>query len=240
MKIRILSIACVAAAVALMAACTAPFRNSDTCEQLMRSKLADTSSDTLRVTHRGAAIHGSRVVIEGSIEHVVVASEVVAAKAASPASASAAIAASGVRKASGASGMKAASDVEEASGVHVGSPDEVASGLEMSSGIDVASDVEAASSVNAASGAHVASGVEIASAASSAVGETGASAAVASSAASASAAKASSLKPSRPKTVVTPAAAECTFQGPDLNVFRWLAPAKLAAPPAKASSATAG
>jgi hypothetical protein len=244
MKIRILSIACVTAAVALLAACTAPFRNSDTCEQLMRSKLADTSSDTLRVTHRGAAIHGSRVVIEGTIEHVVVASEVAAAKAASSAPASGAIAASGVRKMPGAAGVKAASGVEVASGVQVGSGDEVASGLEVSSGLEAGSGVEAASGLDAtsgvavASGVDVASGVEVGSAASSAVGDTAASAAAASSAASV--AKAAALKPSKPKTVVTPAAAECTFQGPDLNVFRWLAPAKLAAPPAQASGAAAG
>ncbi|MCC8405353.1 hypothetical protein LJ655_26445 [Paraburkholderia sp. MMS20-SJTN17] len=78
MKIRILSLACVASAAALLAACTIVTRNSGACEQLMRSKLAETSSgmspDTLRVTHRAAAIRGSRVVVEGTIAHVVSAS----------------------------------------------------------------------------------------------------------------------------------------------------------------------
>ena len=140
MKIRLLSIACVASAVSLLAACTIATRNSGACEQMMRSKLAEASSgmsaDTLRVMHRGAAIRGSRVVVEGAIEHVVSASETAAA---TPLAASA-------------SAAKAASDVKVAA------------------------------------------------------------------------------KPVEPKRVSTPAAAECTFHGEQLDVFRWLAPAKLATP----------
>jgi hypothetical protein len=178
MKIRILSIACVTAAVALLAACTAPFRNSDTCEQLMRSKLADTSSDTLNVAHRGAAIRGSRVVIEGTIEHVTTASEATAA-APPPAHAAAATnAASAARALPGASGVDVAS---AASAVSVG-----------------------------------------------AAGDAGASEAAATLAASA--AKALPAKPATPKPVVMAAAAECTFNGEELNVFRWLAPAKFVTP----------
>lgn len=56
----------------------------------------------------------------------------------------------------------------------------------------------------------------------------------------ASEAKGLSAKPVKPITVVTAAAAECTFHGPDLNVFRWLAPAKLATPADEAASATSG
>ncbi|SOE56824.1 hypothetical protein SAMN05446635_1140 [Burkholderia sp. OK233] len=123
MKVRILSIACVTAAAALLAACTAVYKNSDACEQLMRSKLAETSSpDTLKIAHTGAGIDGSRVVVEGSIEHVMTASEVAAASAASAAASAAKLAnaphtASGVRAASavsvaqGASSAAAASDV---------------------------------------------------------------------------------------------------------------------------------
>ncbi|MFM0720937.1 hypothetical protein PQQ73_31970 [Paraburkholderia strydomiana] len=162
MKIRILSIACVTTAAALLAACTTVHRNSGACEQLMRSKLAATSSDTLKVAHRAAAIRGSRVVVEGTIEHVMTASEVAAARPASAA-----------RAASAARGAAKANAV--------------------------------------AAGATAASGVE-----------------------------ASSKKPAEPKTVRLPAAAECTFHGEDLDVFRWLAPAKLAAPPAQAASEAAG
>ncbi|MFM0724477.1 hypothetical protein PQQ53_12395 [Paraburkholderia strydomiana] len=162
MKIRILSIACVTTAAALLAACTTVHRNSGACEQLMRSKLAATSSDTLKVAHRAAAIRGSRVVVEGTIEHVMTASEVAAARPASAA-----------RAASAARGAAKANTV--------------------------------------AAGATAASGVE-----------------------------ASSKKPAEPKTVRLPAAAECTFHGEDLDVFRWLAPAKLAAPPAQAASEAAG
>ncbi|RKT26649.1 hypothetical protein B0G69_2411 [Paraburkholderia sp. RAU2J] len=162
MKIRILSIACVTTAAALLAACTTVSRNSGACEQLMRSKLAATSSDSLKVAHRAAAIRGSRVVVEGTIEHVMTASEVAAAMQASAA-----------RAASAARG--------------------------------------AAKANSAAVGATAASGVE-----------------------------ASSKKSAEPKTVRLPAAAECTFHGEDLDAFRWLAPAKLAAPPAQAASDTAG
>ncbi|SDQ68684.1 hypothetical protein SAMN05443245_2352 [Paraburkholderia fungorum] len=177
MKIRILSIACITAAVALLAACTATFRNSDACEQLMRGKLADTSADTLKVAHRGAGIHGSRVVIEGSIEHVTTASEAAATAA----------------SAHGASGVSAT----------------------RASGVGVASAVSATSPASAVS-------VD------------------ASAASSASEAKSVSTKPAKPTTVVTATAAECTFHGPDLNVFRWLAPAKLVTPADEAASATSG
>jgi hypothetical protein len=158
MKIRILSIACVTTAAALLAACTTGSRNSGACEQLMRSKLAATSSDTLKVAHRAAAIRGSRVVVEGSIEHVRTASEVAATM---PASAALAASAPG-----GIAGTRAVT---------------------------------------------AASGVE-----------------------------ASSKKPIQPKTVSLPAAAECTFRGEDLDVFRWLAPAKFATPPDQAASEAAG
>ena len=37
-------------------------------------------------------------------------------------------------------------------------------------------------------------------------------------------------KPNKPKKLILAAAAECTFHGPTLDTFSWLAPAKLAAP----------
>ena len=116
MKVRILSIACVTTAAALLAACTAVYKNSDACEQLMRSKLAETSSpDTLRIAHTGTAFDGSRVVVEGSIEHVMTASEVAAASAASAAKlANAPHPASGVRAASGVSVAQGASSASAA------------------------------------------------------------------------------------------------------------------------------
>jgi hypothetical protein len=169
MKMRILSLACVATAAALLTACTAATRNSGACEQLMRSKLADTSSDTLRISHRGAAIHGSRVVVEGTIEHLVTASEVAASAA------------------------QAASAAEAASGAQMASAVVVASGA-------VASAPMAASAPQAVSDVKVAS------------------------------------KPAAPKKLSTPAAAECTFHGETLDVFRWLAPEKLATPVAQAAS----
>ena len=115
MKIRILTIACVTTAAALLAGCTAVYKNSDACEQLMRSKLAETSPDTLKITHTGTGIDGSRVVVEGSIEHVVTASEVAAPAAASAVKlANAPRAASGARAASAASTVPAASSAADA------------------------------------------------------------------------------------------------------------------------------
>ncbi|MGF6955070.1 hypothetical protein [Paraburkholderia youngii] len=145
MKIRLLSVACLASAAALLAACTIVTRNSSACEQLMRSKLAEPSSgmssDRLRVTHRGAAIRGSRVVVEGTIEHAVSAS---ATAASAPLTASA---------------SQAASEAKVAA------------------------------------------------------------------------------KPAQQSRVRTPAAAECTFHGEQLDVFRWLAPPQLATPAAQPASA---
>ncbi|PRX30073.1 hypothetical protein B0G75_10796 [Paraburkholderia sp. BL18I3N2] len=152
MKIRILPLVCVTTAAALLAGCTAVYKNTDACEQLMRSKLAETSPDTLKITHAATGIHGSRVVVEGSIEHV-------AAPASAPAEASAPLAASAV--AAGAAGASSASD--------------------------------------------------------------------------ASATKAFWFKSARTRKTVTPAAAECTFNGPTLNVFNWLAPANLVTPAASAT-----
>ncbi|CAE6751247.1 hypothetical protein [Paraburkholderia domus] len=150
MKIRILSIACVTTATTLLAACTAVYKNTDACEQLMRSKLAETSSpDTLKITHTGAGIDGSRVVVEGSIEHVVTASEVAAASAPSPAASAAPVAnaprpASGARAASAMSAASSASDASDAtaaSGVTAG----VASGAVAASASVAASGADAAS-----------------------------------------------------------------------------------------------
>jgi hypothetical protein len=98
MKIRTLSIACVTTAAVVLAGCTAVYKNTDACEQAMRSKLADVSPeqmpeasiDKLSVDHTGTGIHGSRVVVEASLSHMQTASEVAAASAPKGASGAAA------------------------------------------------------------------------------------------------------------------------------------------------------
>ncbi|MEZ2306240.1 hypothetical protein AB6809_06315 [Paraburkholderia sp. RCC_158] len=177
MKNRILTIACVSTAAALLAACTAVYKNSDACEQLMRSKFAETSSDTLKIGHTGAGIDGSRVVVEGLIEHVVTASEVAAARAASVAK--------GGSKGIATAGAMGGSKGTSATGAMAGSD-------------------------AAASGARAAAAPASGSATSDA--------------------QALAVKSGKPKKVVQAAAAECTFSGPSLSSFSWLAPAKLAAP----------
>lgn len=198
MKIRLLSLVCVTTAATLLAGC-AVYKNPSACEQLMRSKLADTSTDTLKIDHAGAAIDGTRVVVEGSIEHVMTASEVAAAtppvvsKAAAPVAASAGQVAPAGQMASAASGVQTAS---------------------------------ARSSASAPVAAANASGAS----------ETAPAAALAAPAAVAAAASSAdelSAKNAKPKKTTTAAAAECTFHGETLDVFTWLAPAKLAAPPAE-------
>lgn len=209
MKIRILSIACVTTAAALLAACTAVYKNSDACEQLTRSKLAQASPDTLKIAHTGAGIDGSRVVVEGTIEHVMSASEVAAVAAASAAqAASAPLAGSGVAAAAAASGATA---------------------LTTASGAKVAA---AASTVAAASTA-----ASAASPASAPAVPLSASGSVAPPDAAAMQAVKVSLKTGKPATISTPAAAECTYHGAALNVFSWLAPDKLIAHADKAASA---
>jgi hypothetical protein len=172
MKIRILSIACVTAAAAVLAACTAVYKNSDACEQMMRSQLAEKSTDTLKIDHTGAGIDGSRVVVEGSIVHLetaaapVTASSATAAARAASATAAAAVPAS----ATGASGAIAATG---------------------------------------ASGASVTSVASVASVASEA---------------------AAPAKSAKPQKTLIPAAGECTFHGPTLSAFNWLAPEKYLPP----------
>jgi hypothetical protein len=75
MKIRTLCIACVTTAAVLLVGCTAVYKNTDACEQMMRSKLADVSpkqlpdatTGKLSIDHRGTGIDGTRVVVEASL-----------------------------------------------------------------------------------------------------------------------------------------------------------------------------
>lgn len=81
-----------AAAVTLLAGCAAQYRNTSTCEEEMRNRLADTTLGDLKVTHSATTYRGARVVIEGQLENGA-ASGAVAASAPSAASAPAASAA---------------------------------------------------------------------------------------------------------------------------------------------------
>jgi hypothetical protein len=102
MKIRTLCIACVTTVAVLLVGCTAVYKNTDACEQMMRSKLADVPSkqlpdattSKLSIDHRGTGIDGTRVVVEASLSRMQTAAEA-AASAAAAASAPAAASASG-------------------------------------------------------------------------------------------------------------------------------------------------
>ncbi|HEX7936874.1 MAG TPA: hypothetical protein VF573_27890 [Paraburkholderia sp.] len=238
MKIRILTLACATTATALLAACTAVYKNSDVCEQMMRSKLAETSSDTLKIGHTGAGIGGSRVVVEGSIEHVMTASEVAAAAAPLGASAvgvARAVGASGVRGIGGSadSGASAGSAGSSNSVASEASMDSVASSTSMDSTSSIDS---AASAVSIDSTVSSSASPEGLSGASAASGVSATSGALSASDSAAPDVRALAVKPAKPKKTHQAAAAECTFHGPTLDVFRWLAPAKLAEPATPADS----
>jgi hypothetical protein len=102
MKIRTLCIACVTTAAVLLVGCTAVYKNTDACEQMMRSKLADVSpkqlpdatTGKLSIDHRGTGIDGTRVVVEASLSHMQTASEAAASAAAAASAPAAAAAAS--------------------------------------------------------------------------------------------------------------------------------------------------
>ncbi|WP_153099770.1 hypothetical protein [Paraburkholderia hayleyella] len=87
------------AATTLMTGCTAADKNAATCEQLMRRSLAQASPNKLVVSHAGAGIGGSRVVVEGGIEYLAFPPPVAASAAAGVSkAASAALAASTPRR----------------------------------------------------------------------------------------------------------------------------------------------
>jgi hypothetical protein len=81
MKIRTPLIACCMVAAALSAGCAAMYTNTSACAETMRQSAKEVSDDdTLKVTHTGTGIKGSRVVVEGTLEHPQTASEASAAK----------------------------------------------------------------------------------------------------------------------------------------------------------------
>jgi len=82
MNTRVFTLVSSAAALALFAGCTV-YKNSATCADTMRSAAADrAASETLKISHTGAGIHGTRVVVEGAFESTVPASSVAAITAA--------------------------------------------------------------------------------------------------------------------------------------------------------------
>lgn len=54
--------------LALMAGCTSYYRNIDACKERMHAEYPDAATAPLKVTGSGAAIHGTRVVVHGTIK----------------------------------------------------------------------------------------------------------------------------------------------------------------------------
>ncbi|CAB3747243.1 hypothetical protein [Paraburkholderia humisilvae] len=84
MNTRVFTIVSSAVALTLIAGCTAAFKNSVACRDQMRSVAGGemAASETLTISHTGAAIRGSRVVVEGAFVSMVPASSVAAMTAA--------------------------------------------------------------------------------------------------------------------------------------------------------------
>jgi hypothetical protein len=84
MNTRVFTLVSSAVALALVAGCTAVYKNAATCEDQMRSAANGEkgASETLTISHTGAGIHGSRVVVEGAFVSTVPASSVAAITAA--------------------------------------------------------------------------------------------------------------------------------------------------------------
>ena len=90
MTLRALTLASAAVAAAVLCAGCAvasTYRNSSACEQQMREAASrDAAAETLRITHTGVGIDGSRVVVEGTLSHQMTPTEAqIAAKAPPPA-----------------------------------------------------------------------------------------------------------------------------------------------------------
>lgn len=170
-----------AAAVTLLAGCAAQYRNTNTCEEEMRNRLADTTLGDLKVTHSATTYRGARVVIEGQLENGA-ASGAAAASAPSAASASAASAA---MSATGQSAQEAPT---------ITAPMVQAGALPGTISIPTAPTAQG----GAAGGKPTTPVAALAA------------------------------KLGIKKAVVTPTAAECTFNESGLATFRWLAPAPLA------------
>lgn len=170
-----------AAAVTLLAGCAAQYRNTNTCEEEMRNRLADTTLGDLKVTHSATTYRGARVVIEGQLENGA-ASGAAAASAPSAASASAASAAV---SATGQSAQEAPT---------ITAPMVQAGALPGTISIPTAPTAQG----GAAGGKPTTPVAALAA------------------------------KLGIKKAVVTPTAAECTFNESGLATFRWLAPAPLA------------
>ncbi|CAB3767172.1 hypothetical protein [Paraburkholderia solisilvae] len=205
MNTRVFTLVSAAAALALFAGCTAVYKNSALCEDRMRSAAGeDAASETMTISHTGAGIHGSRVVVEGAFVSTVPASSVPAIQAdwaglpppPTPSMATAAATAAAASNSSVAAAAAAASAASAAAVTSMASP--------------TAPAWQTTSTPMAVLGAtappFAAAPVESGTAKP----------------------EVTRRGPAKPVKLAIPAAMECQFDGESLTSFRWLAPAKLA------------
>lgn len=137
-----------AAGATLLAGCVAQYQNPSTCEQQMRTRLANASLGDLSVTHTAVAYRGKRVVVEGSLARGalpasgVLSSAAVAAVSGEPVVATASASGASASLASTSTGASAPSAAPVTSAAQRGTSASAASGA---SGAAVAAAASAAS-----------------------------------------------------------------------------------------------
>ncbi|APR35478.1 hypothetical protein [Paraburkholderia sp. SOS3] len=204
MNTRVFTVVSSAAALALFAGCTV-YKNTAACEDTMRSAAADrAASETLKISHAGAGIHGSRVVVEGAFESMV------------PASSVAAITAAWARP--------PASDAAEASGPSAAwQPSAVATR-------PGASATASAQRSTAGAAPRTSADVQPSTSTPTSAGMAGVLAPTFASSQEQTAAasqKPTSRASKKPVKLAIPAAIECRFDGQNLTSFKWLSPGRL-------------
>ncbi|HEY4353470.1 MAG TPA: hypothetical protein VGN31_19735 [Paraburkholderia sp.] len=207
MNTRVFTLVSSAAALALFAGCTV-YKNAATCEDTMRSAAADqAASETLKISHTGAGIHGTRVVVEGAFESTVPASSaaaITAAWARPPASDASAASEPEPSAASKPSVAAAARPAPSAPTSSIGVAPLISADAQPSTSVSTPTST---GMVGVLPPTYVTSQDETAAAA----------------AASQKTAKASK----KPVKLAIPAAIECKFDGLSLTSFRWLSPGRL-------------
>jgi hypothetical protein len=200
MNTRVFTLLSSAAALALFAGCTV-YKNAATCADTMRSAASEqAASETLKISHTGAGIHGRRVVVEGAFESMV------------PASSVAAITASwATPPATGASGASAANASAASTPAAVAAHPAASAPTEAAAPSQTLADVPPPAPSTSTSMAGV-----LAPTFASSPAETG-------TASQKPAAQASK----KPVKLAIPAAIECKFDGVSLTSFRWLTPGRL-------------
>jgi hypothetical protein len=209
MNTRVFTLVSSAAALALFAGCTV-YKNAATCEDTMRSAAADrAASETLKISHTGAGIHGSRVVVEGAFESTVPASSVAAittAWATPPAS--------DAEAASEPSAAELESSATAAHPAHSAPASASAAASATRAAPQTSADAQSSTSTSASTSTSTGMAGVLSPTFASTQDE------------AAAASQKTTRASKKPVKLAIPAAIECKFDGLNLTSFRWLSPGR--------------